>query len=113
MNMGLARGYVRTALLIAISIANQACATSSSTSGPLEDPEPPTVTCCDLLAHPERFDKKTVRIRALLDHSHFQQVTLDNVNGDDGKPHKVGAALGKIWLIEQFTTQRPQYDLFE
>jgi len=111
--MGLARGYVRTALLIAISIANQACATSSSTSGPLEDPEPQTVTCCDLLAHPERYDKKTVRIRALLDHTDFEKDNLDDVNCDAGKPPRAGAALGKIWVIEPDTTQRAPFGLFD
>ena len=113
MNMGLARGYVRTALLIAISIANQACATSSSSSGPLEDPEPPTVTCCDLIAHPERYDKKTVRIRALLDHTDFEKDNLDDVNCVAGKAPRAGATLGKIWVIEPDTTQRAPFGLFD
>jgi hypothetical protein len=111
--MGLARAYVCTALLIAVAIANHACATSMSSSAPLENPEPQTVTCCDLIAHPDRYDKKTVRIRALLDHTDFEKDNLDDVNCVVGKPPKAGPALGKIWVIEPDTTQRAPFGLFD
>jgi hypothetical protein len=111
--MGLARWYVRTAVFIAISIANYACVTSSSSSVPREDPEPQTVTYCDLIAHPERYDKKTIRIRALLDHTDFEKDNLDDVNCVAGKPPKAGPVLGKIWVIEPDTTQRAPFGLFD
>jgi len=112
-SIGLARRYLWTALSSVVLIASHACATSNSKSAPLEDPEPQTVTCCDLIAHPERYDKKTVRIRALLDHTDFEKDNLDDVNCVVGKQPRAGAALGKIWVIEPDTTQRAPFGLFD
>jgi hypothetical protein len=65
------------------------------------------------MAHPERYDKMTVRIRALLDHTDFEKDNLDDVNCVPGKQPKAGPVLGKIWVIEPDTTQRAPFGLFD
>ena len=113
MTITLVRPYLGTALLLAISLANHACLGPVSSSAPSDEPQPKTVTYCDLIAHPERYDQKTVRIRALLDHTDFEKDNLDDVTCVAGKPPKAGPVLGKIWVIEPDTTVRAPFGLFD
>lgn len=113
MTIALARGCLRIALLLAVSMTNHACASTISNTAPSEDPETQTVTYCDLVAHPERYDRKTIRVRAVLDHTDFEKDNLDDVTCEVGKAPKAGPRLGKIWVIEPDTTQRAPFGLFD
>lgn len=113
MTIAVTRDCLRTALLLAVSMANHACARTISNTSPSEDPEPQTVTYCDLVAHPERYDRKTVRVRAVLDHTDFEKDNLDDVTCEVGKAPKAGMRLGKIWVIGPDTTQRAPFGLFD
>src|SRR5215471_14210184 len=113
MTIAWARGCLRTALVLAVSMATHACARTISNTAPSEDPEPQTVTYCDLVAHADRYDKKTVRVRAVLDHTDFEKNNLDDVNCDVGKAPKAGPRLGKIWVIEPDLTQRAPFGLLD
>ena len=113
MSKGLVRRSLRAAVLVAISQINQGCAEQISSTPPLGEPKAQAVTVCDLVAHPERYDKKTVRVRALLDHTDFEKDNLDDVNCVVGKPPKAGPTLGKIWVIEPDTTTRAPFGLFD
>ena len=109
----LARWTLQAALLGAVCQINNACVAPASSNPPLEEPTVQAVTVCDLLAHPERYDKKSIRIRALLDHTDFEKDNLDDVNCVPGKPPKAGPRLGKIWVIEPDTTTRAPFGLFD
>src|SRR5262249_16675375 len=56
---------------------------------------------------------KTVRVRAVLDHTDFEKNNLDDVNCDVGKAPKAGPRLGKIWVIEPDLTQRAPFGLLD
>jgi hypothetical protein len=113
MSKALMGGSLGTALLLAVSLINHGCVGPVSSSAPTEEPGPQTVTYCDLVAHPERYDKKTVRIRAVLDHTDFEKDNLDDVTCVVGKPPKAGDRPGKIWVIEPDTTVRAPFGLFD
>ena len=108
MTIAVTRDCLRTALLLAVSMANHACARTISNTSPSEDPEPQTVTYCDLVAHPERYDRKTVRVRAVLDHTDFEKDNLDDVTCEVGKAPKAGMRLGKIWVIGPIRLSAPR-----
>jgi len=98
---------------LAAPMLSLACLAPASNSAPVDDTKPQTVTYCDLVAHAERYDKKTVRIRALLDHTDFEKDNLIDTVCVIGKPPKGGTGLGKIWVIEPNTTQRAPFGLFD
>jgi hypothetical protein len=98
----LIRGLMPGATVLAICMTFQSCVRAGGMpEGPANPDSPtiPTVTYCDLVRHPELYNQKKVRLRAVFTYG-FERSFLGDVACDPSKPPKVEDASGggEIWM---------------